>query len=154
VLHPHPSFRLFATANTIGLGDLTGLYHGTQQLNQAQLDRWNVTVRLDYLTEDDEIAMIAGKAPWMADGRTLAQMVRMAGMTRVGYRAGDISTVMSPRTVLSWVENTRQFGDVDFGFQTAFLNRCDEAERGIFAEYYQRCFGRDLLSLPPSPWRK
>jgi len=154
VLHPHPSFRLFATANTIGLGDLTGLYHGTQQLNQAQLDRWNVTVRLDYLTEDDEIAMIAGKAPWMADGRTLAQMVRMAGMTRVGYRAGDISTVMSPRTVLSWVENTRQFGDVDFGFQTAFLNRCDEAERGIFAEYYQRCFGRDLLSLPPSPWWK
>lgn len=154
VLHPHPSFRLFATANTIGLGDLTGLYHGTQQLNQAQLDRWNVTVRLDYLTEDDEIAMIAGKAPWMADGPTLSQMVRMAGMTRVGYRAGDISTVMSPRTVLSWVENTRQFGDVDFGFQTAFLNRCDEAERGIFAEYYQRCFGRDLLSLPPSPWRK
>ncbi len=154
VLHPHPSFRLFATANTIGLGDLTGLYHGTQQINQAQLDRWNVTVRLDYLTEDDEIAMIAGKAPWMADGPTLAQMVRMAGLTRVGYRAGDISTVMSPRTVLSWVENTRQFGDVDFGFQTAFLNRCDEAERGIFAEYYQRCFGRDLLSLPPSPWRK
>ena len=154
VLHPHPSFRLFATANTIGLGDMTGLYHGTRPLNQAQLDRWNVTVRLDYLAEAEEIAMIAGKAPWIATDPTLAQMVRMAGLTRVGYRAGDVSTVMSPRTVLSWVENARQFGDVDFGFRTAFLNRCDEGERGIFAEYYQRCFGRDLAETPPSPWAR
>lgn len=151
VLHPHPSFRLFATANTIGLGDLTGLYHGTQQLNQAQLDRWNVTVRLDYLSEDEETAMIAGKAPWI-DEATLAHMVRMAGLTRTGYQAGDVSTVMSPRTVLSWAENARQFADIDFGFRTAFLNRCDEGERGIFIEYYQRCFDRDLLETPESPW--
>ena len=154
VLHPHPSFRLFATANTIGLGDMTGLYHGTQQLNQAQLDRWNVTVRLDYLDEAEEIAMIAGKAPWLAETEALAQMVRMAGLTRTGYRAGDVSTVMGPRTVLSWAENARQFGDIDFGFRTAFLNRCDETERGIFAEYYQRCFGRDLMDGPDSPWAR
>jgi len=154
VLRPHPSFRLFATANTIGLGDMTGLYHGTQQLNQAQLDRWNVTVRLDYLSEDDEISMVAGKAPWIANSSDLAAMVRMAGLTRTGFRAGDISTVMSPRTVLSWVENTRQFGNVDHAFRTAFLNRCDEVERGIFCEYYQRCFGRDLAKTPESPWQR
>jgi len=154
VLHPHPSFRLFATANTIGLGDMTGLYHGTQQLNQAQLDRWNVTVRLDYLSEDAEITMVASKAPWIAGDKTLPLMVRMAGLTRVGFRAGDVSTVMSPRTVLSWAENTRQFGDVDYAFRTAFLNRCDEAERGIFTEYYQRCFGRDLAEAADSPWQR
>jgi len=154
VLHPHPSFRLFATANTIGLGDMTGLYHGTQQLNQAQLDRWNVTIRLDYLSEDDEIKMVAGKAPWIAADKNLPLMVRMAGLTRTGFRAGDVSTVMSPRTVLSWVENTRQFGDVDHAFKTAFLNRCDETERGIFTEFYQRCFGRDLAEENTSPWRR
>jgi len=144
VLRPHPAFRLFATANTIGLGDLTGLYHGTQPLNQAQLDRWSVTWRLDYMAPEDEAAMIAGKAPWMADAAVLAQMVQMAGLTRQGFRAGDVSTVMSPRTVLAWAENMRAFGDLDFAFQTSFLNRCDEGERGIFTEYYQRCFGREL----------
>lgn len=152
VLRPHPSFRLFATANTIGLGDLTGLYHGTQQLNQAQLDRWNVTQRLDYLSEPDEIRMVLGKAGWMGEDGDLPLMVRMAGLTRNGFRAGDVSTVMSPRTVLSWAENTRLFGDVDFAFRTAFLNRCDEAERGIFREYYQRCFGRELRDSDPAPW--
>lgn len=152
VLHPHPSFRLFATANTIGLGDLTGLYHGTQQLNQAQLDRWNVTVRLDYLTEEDEIRMVAGKAKWMLGDDNLTLMVRMAGLTRNGFRAGDVSTVMSPRTVLTWAENARLFGDVDYAFRTAFLNRCDEAERDIFCEYYQRCFGRDLTTDEAPPW--
>lgn len=154
VLQPHPSFRLFATANTIGLGDMTGLYHGTQQLNQAQLDRWNVTIRLDYLSEADEIRMVAGKAPWIASDENLPLMVRMAGLTRIGFRAGDVSTVMSPRTVLSWVENTRQFGNVDYAFRTAFLNRCDDAERGIFTEYYQRCFGRDLAESAESPWQR
>ena len=154
VMRPHPSFRLFATANTIGLGDMTGLYHCTQQLNQAQLDRWNVTVRLDYLNEEDEVAMVSAKAPWMKGDDRLRNMVRMAGMTRTGFRAGDVSTVMSSRTVLSWAENTRQFGDLDFGFRTAFLNRCDEGEREIFIEYYQRCFGRELSSSPDGAWSK
>jgi len=144
VLEPHPSFRLFATANTIGLGDMSGLYHGTQQLNQAQLDRWNVTYRLNYLAPEEETAMIAGKAPWITDAATLAQMVQLAGLTRHGFRAGDVSTVMSPRTVLAWAENVQHFGDLDFAFETSFLNRCDEGERGIFLEYYQRCFSRDL----------
>lgn len=154
VLHPHPSFRLFATANTIGLGDLTGLYHGTQQLNQAQLDRWSVTVRLDYLSEEEEVQMVTGKANWMAEDANLPLMVRMAGLTRSGFRAGDVSTVMSPRTVLSWAENIRVFNDVDYAFRTAFLNRCDEAERGVFTEFYQRCFGRDLNENDLSPWRR
>lgn len=154
VLHPHPSFRLFATANTIGLGDLTGLYHGTQQLNQAQLDRWNVTVRLDYMAEEDETRMVAGKANWIAGDETLPLMVRMAGLTRNGFQSGDVSTVMSPRTVLAWAENIRLFDDVDYAFRTAFLNRCDEAERGIFCEYYQRCFGRDLVANDTPPWNR
>lgn len=154
VLHPHESFRLFATANTIGLGDMTGLYHGTQQLNQAQLDRWNVTVRLDYLTEQDEIRMVEGKANWMADDEDLSLMVRMAGLTRNGFRAGDVSTLMSPRTVLAWAENTRAFGDIDYAFRTAFLNRCDENERSIFCEYYQRCFDRDLTDQENSLWHR
>lgn len=154
VLHPHPSFRLFATANTIGLGDLTGLYHGTQQLNQAQLDRWNVTQRLDYLSEPDEICMVLGKADWMANDDSLPLMVRMAGLTRNGFHSGDVSTVMSPRTVLAWAENIRLFGDVDYAFRTAFLNRCDETERGIFREYYQRCFDRDLEEGTKSPWTR
>lgn len=143
VLKPHPAFRLFATANTIGLGDMTGLYHGTQQLNQAQLDRWNVTYRLGYMDAEEEITMIAGKAPWMTDDETLKQMVQLAGLTRQGFSAGDVSTVMSPRTVLAWAENVQEFNDIDFAFETSFLNRCDEDERGVFAEYYQRCFGRE-----------
>ena len=154
VLSPHPSFRLFATANTIGLGDLTGMYHGTQQLNQAQLDRWDVTIRLGYLSGEDEVRMVAGKAPWLEDQQILDAMVNMAELTRTGFQAGDVSTVMSPRTVLSWAENIRRFKDVDIAFRTCFLNRCDETEREIFAEYYQRCFGRDLAALPDSPWSR
>lgn len=152
VLKQHPSFRLLATANTIGLGDMTGLYHGTQQLNQAQLDRWNVTYRLDYMEASEEALMIAGKAPWITAHETLAQMVQLAGLTRQGFRAGDVSTVMSPRTVLAWAENMQQFDDLDFAFETSFLNRCDEGERGVFIEYYQRCFGRDLGD-PTTTWR-
>lgn len=143
VLRPHASFRLFATANTIGLGDMSGLYHGTQQLNQAQLDRWNVTYRLAYMDPKDEVTMIKAKAPWITDHATLEAMVQLAGLTREGFRAGDISTVMSPRTVLAWAENVQQFDDLDFAFETSFLNRCDETERGVFVEYYQRCFGRE-----------
>lgn len=154
VLSPHPSFRLFATANTIGLGDLTGMYHGTQQLNQAQLDRWDVTIRLDYLSAEDEVQMVMGKAPWLDNTQILQQIVNMANLTRTGFQAGDVSTVMSPRTVLAWAENIRRFDDIDVAFRTSFLNRCDESEREIFAEYYQRCFDRDLAALPESPWAR
>jgi cobaltochelatase CobS len=141
VLHPHPSFRLFATANTVGLGDTSGLYAGTQQLNQAQLDRWNMICRLDYLSEEEECAMLAAKLPWLTGDGQLPLMVRMAGLTRQGFAAGDVSTVMSPRTLISWAENMRLFGDLDLGFAVAFLNRCAEAEIPVFREYYQRCFG-------------
>jgi cobaltochelatase CobS len=156
VLSPHPSFRLFATANTIGLGDATGLYHGTQQLNQAQLDRWNIVTRLDYLSEDEEAAVIHARAPWMSDeeGRRLVlQMVRTAEQTRTGFQAGDISTLMSPRTVICWAENYKSFRNLEYAFETAFLNRCDESERPIIAEYYQRATGRTLNISGTSPWR-
>jgi cobaltochelatase CobS len=157
VLRPHPSFRLFATANTVGLGDASGLYHGTQQLNQAQLDRWNIIARLDYLDEEEEAGVVLSKAPWMAteEGRKLVlQMVRTAEQTRTGFEAGDISTVMSPRTVISWAENYRLFQDLEYAFETTFLNRCDEAERPIVAEYYQRAIGRSLDRAARSPWRR
>ena len=155
VLSPHPSFRLFATANTIGLGDATGLYHGTQQLNQAQLDRWNVVARLDYLEEAAELDVVLSKVPELADeaGRAIVlQMVRTAEQTRLGFQAGDISTLMSPRTVISWAQNYLIFRDLDFSFETAFLNRCDEGERAIVAEYYQRTTGRILSEHGASPW--
>jgi len=157
VLRPHPSFRLFATANTIGLGDASGLYHGTQQLNQAQLDRWNIVARLDYLDEQEEADVVLSKAPWMAtdEGRKLVmQMVRTAEQTRTGFEAGDVSTLMSPRTVISWAENYRLFRDLDYAFETTFLNRCDETERSIVAEYYQRATGRTLDLAARSPWRR
>jgi cobaltochelatase CobS len=157
VLRPHPSFRLFATANTVGLGDASGLYHGTQQLNQAQLDRWNIIARLDYLDEEEEAGVVLSKAPWMAteEGRKLVlQMVRTAEQTRTGFEAGDVSTVMSPRTVISWAENYRLFRDLEYAFETTFLNRCDEAERPIVAEYYQRAIGRSLDRAARSPWRR
>ena len=157
VLRPHPLFRLFATANTVGLGDASGLYHGTQQLNQAQLDRWNIIARLDYLEEEEEAAVVLSKAPWMAteEGRKLVlQMVRTAEQTRTGFEAGDVSTVMSPRTVISWAENYRLFRDLEYAFETTFLNRCDEAERPIVAEYYQRAIGRSLDRAARSPWRR
>ena len=157
VLRPHPLFRLFATANTVGLGDASGLYHGTQQLNQAQLDRWNIIARLDYLDEEEEAGVVLSKAPWMAteEGRKLVlQMVRTAEQTRTGFEAGDVSTVMSPRTVISWAENYRLFQDLEYAFETTFLNRCDEAERPIVAEYYQRATGRSLDRAARSPWRR
>jgi cobaltochelatase CobS len=157
VMLPHPSFRIFATANTIGLGDASGLYHGTQQLNQAQLDRWNVVARLDYLTENEEVDVVLSKAPWMGseEGRqVLLQMVRTAEQTRIGFQAGDVSTLMSPRTVISWAHNYRLFHDLDYAFETAFLNRCDENERPIVNEYYQRATGRTLDPNARSPWKR
>jgi cobaltochelatase CobS len=157
VLLPHLSFRIFATANTIGLGDASGLYHGTQQLNQAQLDRWNIVARLDYLAETEEVEVVLSKAPWMAneEGRQiLLQMVRTAEQTRIGFQAGDVSTLMSPRTVISWADNYRLFRDLEYAFETAFLNRCDEAERPVVNEYYQRATGRTLDSSARSPWKR
>lgn len=147
VLHPHPSFRIFATANTIGLGDTTGLYHGTQQINQGQMDRWNIVAALNYLPPEQEVDIILARAPAYRtdDGKkTVAAMVRMAGLTRKGFMAGDLSTVMSPRTVINWADNAQIVGDLDFAFTLTFLNKCDELERAIVSEYYQRCFDRAL----------
>lgn len=147
VIRPHPAFRIFATANTVGLGDTTGLYHGTQQINQGQMDRWNIVATLNYLPHDVETEIMLAKEPGYQSEegqKTISAMVRVADLTRTGFMAGDISTVMSPRTVLTWAQNARIFGDVGFAFKTSFLNKCDEAERAIVAEYYQRCFGEDL----------
>ena len=148
VLNPHPWFRLFATSNTIGLGNLEGLYHGTQLLNQAQIDRWNIVARLDYLPTDEECKIVLGRVPQLrerGDGMaTVEAMVRVAQMTRVGFRAGDISTLMSPRTSIFWAENYQIFGEVDTAFRLTFLNKCDAAERSIVAEYFQRAFDREL----------
>jgi cobaltochelatase CobS len=147
VIRPHNAFRLFATANTIGLGDTTGLYHGTQQINQGQMDRWNIVATLNYLGHDDEVDIVLAKMPKLdtPEGRDrVSAMVRVADLTRAGFIAGDISTVMSPRTVITWAENAEIFGDVGFAFRTTFLNRCDEVERQTVAEYYQRCFGTEL----------
>jgi len=150
VIHPHPAFRLFATANTIGLGDTSGLYHGTQQINQGQMDRWNIVTTLNYLPHDIETNIVAAKLPAMSkteEGRKqIANMVRVADLTRAGFINGDISTVMSPRTVITWAQNAEIFGDLAFAFKVSFLNKCDEIERSTVAEYYQRCFGVDLLA--------
>ena len=147
VIRPHPAFRLFATTNTIGLGDTTGLYHGTQQLNQGQMDRWNIVATLNYLAHDEEAEIILAKCPDYdsKEGRdTLSAMVSLADLTRSGFINGDISTVMSPRTVITWAQNAKIFNDVGFAFRVTFLNKCDEIERAVVAEYYQRCFGSDL----------
>ena len=148
VIRPHPAFRLFSTANTVGLGDTTGLYHGTQQINQGQMDRWNIVATLNYLPHDDEVAIVLAKAPNFDDeaGRKIvSSMVALADLTRAGFINGDISTVMSPRTVITWAENTRIFdNDIAFAFRLTFLNKCDEIERSTVAEYYQRCFGTEL----------
>ncbi|WP_299438657.1 cobaltochelatase subunit CobS [uncultured Rhodospira sp.] len=147
VIRPHPSFRLFSTANTVGLGDTTGLYHGTQQINQGQMDRWNIVATLNYLEHDAEVEISVAKRPEYdtPEGRKLiSQMVAVADLTRNGFINGDISTVMSPRTVLTWAENATIFGDVAFAFRVTFLNKCDETERPLIAEYYQRCFGAEL----------
>ncbi len=148
VIEPNPYFRLFATTNTVGLGDATGLYHGTQLINQGQMDRWNIVCTLNYLPVNDEIAIILAKVPSLsnAKGKALVKsMVTMAGLTREGFMAGDISTVMSPRTVINWAENSRIFDNVDTAFKLTFLNKCDESEKPVIAEYYQRCFDVDLL---------
>ncbi|MEM7252750.1 MAG: cobaltochelatase subunit CobS [Pseudomonadota bacterium] len=147
VLHPHPSFRLFATANTVGLGDTTGLYHGTQQINQGQMDRWSIVATLNYLEHDAEVQIVLSKVPQYdtEDGRrTVDAMVALATLTRSGFMNGDVSTLMSPRTVITWAENALLFDDVAFAFRLSFLNKCDEMERSIVAEYYQRCFGTEL----------
>jgi cobaltochelatase CobS len=147
VIHPHKGFRLFATANTVGLGDTTGLYHGTQQLNQGQLDRWNLVATLNYLPHEAEEKIVLAKVPSYdtEDGRKIVRnMVTVADLTRSGFIAGDISTVMSPRTVITWAENARLFDDLGAAFRMTFLNKCDELERPIVAEYYQRCFNAEL----------
>jgi cobaltochelatase CobS len=153
VISPHPSFRLFATANTVGLGNLNGLYHGAQKLNHAQIDRWNIVATLNYLPTDEEIAIVMARVP--SKTRELVRaMVAVADLTRKGFAAGDVSTLMSPRTVITWAENCEIFRDVEVAFRLSFLNKCDEAERPIVAEYFQRCFGADLAesyALAPSP---
>ena len=147
VLTPHPAFRLFATSNTVGLGDTTGLYHGTQQINQGQMDRWSIVATLNYLEHDAEAEIVLAKSPQYDNDEGRARinaMVALAELTRAGFVNGDVSTVMSPRTVINWAENARLFSDVGFAFRLTFLNKCDEVERPIVAEYYQRCFGSEL----------
>ena len=147
VIRPHPAFRLFATANTIGLGDTTGLYHGTQQINQAQMDRWSIVTTLNYLPHDKEVEIVLAKSHHYRNeqGRDIVdRMVRMAGMTRAAFVNGDLSTVMSPRTVITWAENADIFKDVGMALRLTFLNKCDELERPIVAEFYQRCFNAEL----------
>ncbi|WP_336986025.1 cobaltochelatase subunit CobS [Altererythrobacter aquiaggeris] len=143
VIRPDPHFRLFATANTVGLGDTSGLYHGTQAINQGQMDRWNIVVGLNYLAEETEQKIVAAKSPDTSND-DITKMVRVAELTRQGFISGDISTVMSPRTVITWAQNAGIFKDIGFAFRLSFLNKCDEAERMLVAEYYQRVFGVDL----------
>jgi cobaltochelatase CobS len=147
IITPHPSFRLFATANTVGLGDTTGLYHGVQQINQAQMDRWSLVATLNYLSHDAETAIVLAKNPAYntAKGRQeISQMVTVADLTRTAFMNGDLSTVMSPRTVINWAENARIFRSVGYAFRLSFLNKCDELERKTVAEFYQRCFDEEL----------
>jgi cobaltochelatase CobS len=147
VIRPHPAFRLFSTANTVGLGDTSGLYHGTQQINQAQMDRWSIVTTLNYLPHDDEVAIVLSKAKHYRNDEGPAivnKMVRVADMTRSAFMNGDLATVMSPRTVIIWAENAEIFGDVGHAFRLTFLNKCDELERPLVAEFYQRAFGEEL----------
>ncbi|WP_088279169.1 AAA family ATPase [Ideonella sp. A 288] len=147
VLTPHPCFRLFATANTVGLGNLNGLYHGAQRLNHAQIDRWNIVATLNYLPRDEEVAIVQARVPALAGAASLPllqSMVAVAQLTRQGFAAGDLSTLMSPRTVITWAENLEIFGDAALAFRLSFVNKCDEAERPVVAEYFQRCFDREL----------
>ncbi|API60712.1 cobaltochelatase subunit CobS [Tardibacter chloracetimidivorans] len=147
VIRPNPWFRLFATANTIGLGDTTGLYHGTQQINQGQMDRWNIVTTLNYLPPETEVQIVlakSGEYDLPGGKETVQKMVKVAELSRQGFVNGDISTVMSPRTVITWAQNALIFGDVGFAFRVSFLNKCDEIERPLVAEYYQRVFGKDL----------
>ena len=152
VLTPHPAFRLFATANTVGQGNLNGLYHGVQRLNHAQIDRWNIVATLDYLPPAEEEAIVLARVPALDDAagrRLVAQMVAVAGLTRKGFAAGDVSTLMSPRTVITWAENLQIFGDVALAFRLSYANKCDEAERPVVAEYFQRGLDRELDGVAP-----
>jgi len=147
VITPHPAFRLFATTNTIGLGDTSGLYHGTQQINQGQMDRWSIVTTLNYLPHDKEAGIVLAKAKAYQNEKgkkTVSNMVRLADLTRQAFINGDLLTVMSPRTVITWAENAQIFGDLGFAFRLTFLNKCDELERPVVAEFYQRVFGEDL----------
>lgn len=147
VISPHPYFRLFATSNTVGLGDSAGIYHGTQPINQGQMDRWSIVASLGYLEPKDELAVITAKAPHLASGKgkeTARQMIEMANLTRHGFTSGDITTVMSPRTVINWAENAAIFDDLHKAFELTFLNKCDDNEKPVIAEYYQRVFNHTL----------
>ena len=150
VLKQHKYFRLFATSNTVGLGDTTGLYHGTQQINQGQMDRWNIVTSLNYLSLEKEMEIILAKNKSYNNAKgkeDIANMIKVASLTRKGFVSGDISTVMSPRTVMHWAENNLIFKDLGYSFRVTFLNKCDEVEKNIIAEYYQRCFGEDISSI-------
>ncbi len=148
VISPHPAFRLFSTANTIGLGDTSGLYHGTQQINQGQMDRWSIVTTLNYLPHDKEVDIVAAKVKSFQKSKegidAIGKMVRVADLTRNAFMGGDLSTVMSPRTVITWAENAEIFKDIGFAFRLTFLNKCDELERPLVAEFYQRSFGKEL----------
>ena len=147
IITPHSNFRLFATSNTVGIGDTTGLYHGTQQINQAQMDRWSLVATLNYLSVEVESAIVLAKSPSYdsEEGkRVIKQMVTVADLTRTAFMNGDLSTVMSPRTVINWASNTEIFKDVGYAFRLTFLNKCDELERQIVAEFFQRCFDEEL----------
>jgi len=147
VIRPHPQFRLFATSNTLGLGNLNGMYHGAQRLNHAQLDRWNLVAALNYLSAEEEMAIVAARVPALASPKQqalLRSMVAVADLTRKGFAVGDLSSVMSPRTVMSWAENIEIFNDPALAFRLSFVHKCDEAERPLVAEYFQRCFDRPL----------
>ena len=147
VIRPHPAFRFFATANTVGLGDTTGLYHGTQQINQAQMDRWSIITILNYLSPEQEVKAVLGKAKHLANAegeKVVADMVSLANLTRSAFQNGDLATVMSPRTVITWANNLTFFKEIGLSFELAFLNRCDPTERALLAELYQRVFGEEI----------
>ncbi|MEE3295625.1 MAG: cobaltochelatase subunit CobS [Pseudomonadota bacterium] len=154
IIRPHPFFRLFSTTNTIGLGDTSGLYHGTQQINQGQMDRWSIVSALNYLPHDDELNIVASKAKSYNNKKgkvTISKMIKVADLTRNSFINGDISTVMSPRTVLTWAQNCEILMDLGLSFKLTFLNKCDELERPTVAEFYQRCFGEELIETPLAP---
>ncbi|MBL0318013.1 MAG: AAA family ATPase [Alphaproteobacteria bacterium] len=154
VIQPHPGFRLFATANTIGLGDSTGLYHGTQLINQGQMDRWNIATVLHYLPQHAEETIITQKIPALTRPNhhdVISKMVTMANLTREGFKQQHIASVMSTRTIISWAENYLIFADLEWAFCLSFLNKCDEVEQPIIAEYYQRCFGKELILPSTTP---
>ena len=147
IIEPHKYFRIFATSNTIGLGDSAGIYHGTQQINQGQIDRWNIVTTLNYLNPKIEEKIVKSKLSVVPDNHKdlISKMVRLANLTRDGFKNNDISTLMSPRTTITWAENFQIFGDLDRSFKLSFLNKCEEVDKEIINEYYQRCFGREIL---------